>query len=177
MRASTALACLILLSSALAAVAQIQISLERRPLTTEFLQRRKRDAIMPLGGGAASIGLYFTQLTIGGTVFRVAVVCRFLFSSLFSLIILTTSCDLHSVYFRTREAPTCTSPSLTAKLCVSWPSLLPFWVQPLERLILNLIVVRLSAEWYICNVSCGLQLLRPHSISQLLVPSMHDWSE
>eukprot|EP01122_Echinamoeba_exundans_P018062 TRINITY_DN9978_c0_g1_i1.p1 TRINITY_DN9978_c0_g1~~TRINITY_DN9978_c0_g1_i1.p1 ORF type:complete len:480 (+),score=61.67 TRINITY_DN9978_c0_g1_i1:32-1471(+) len=73
MQQKAIIVCLLLLIQALAALSQIQIGLERRRITSEFLQRRKRDAILPLGGGAASVGMYFTQITIGGTVFRVAV--------------------------------------------------------------------------------------------------------
>jgi hypothetical protein len=74
MQQRTIIVCLLLLSQALVALCQIQIGLERRRITSEFLQRRKRDAILPLGGGAASVGMYFTQITIGGTVFRVGLV-------------------------------------------------------------------------------------------------------
>jgi hypothetical protein len=55
-----------------------ELSLKKRELSLATLtaqrERRGLNVTLPLGGAIGSIGLYFTEITVGGQVFRVSIV-------------------------------------------------------------------------------------------------------
>jgi hypothetical protein len=75
---STLLVLWLAIGDAWSASPPFEVSLKRRDLNLTWLSsertKRSQNITMPIGGSIGTIGLYFTEITVGGQVFRVSIV-------------------------------------------------------------------------------------------------------